>query len=158
MSWHRDPSISGMRVPVDRVSCPDTEMTPGPWELAFRKNLDLRVRTWNPVHRGFARIRTPCGPGFMSWHGDPSYITISVSGCRFGRKKNSPNSTSTHSNCTMNSTWFFTHSSWVLPGGTNFFWLPSPPRINLEEPISSDYLAHLGLTWRNQFLLVTQPI
>jgi hypothetical protein len=31
------------------------------------------------------------------------------------------------------------------PGGTNFFWLPSPPRINLEEPISSGYPAHLGL-------------
>ncbi len=22
-----------------------------------------------------------------------------------------------------------------LPGGTNFFWLPSPNRINLEEPL-----------------------
>ncbi len=46
------------------------------------------------------------------------------------------------------------------PGGTNFFWLPSPPRINLEEsvrvasptrinlkePISSGYPAHTGLT------------
>jgi hypothetical protein len=29
--------------------------------------------------------------------------------------------------------------------------------FNLEEPISSGYPAHLGLTWRNQFLLVTQP-
>ncbi len=28
----------------------------------------------------------------------------------------------------------------------------------LEEPISSGYPAHLGLTWRNQFLLDTQPI
>jgi hypothetical protein len=46
----------------------------------------------------------------------------------------------------------------VLPEGTNFFWLPSPPRINLEEPISSSYPACLGLTWRNQFLLVTQPV
>jgi hypothetical protein len=27
----------------------------------------------------------------------------------------------------------------------------------LEEPISSGYPAHIGLTWRNQFLLVTQP-
>ncbi len=44
-----------------------------------------------------------------------------------------------------------------LPGGTNFFWLPSPSRIILEEPISSGYPAHLGLIWRNQFLLVTQP-
>ncbi len=34
----------------------------------------------------------------------------------------------------------------------------SPTRTNLEEPISSGYPAHLGLTWRNQFLLVTQPI
>ncbi len=34
----------------------------------------------------------------------------------------------------------------------------SPTRINLEEPISSGYPAQLGLTWRNQFLLVTQPI
>jgi hypothetical protein len=33
----------------------------------------------------------------------------------------------------------------LLPGGTNFFWLPSPSRINLEEPISSGYPAHLGL-------------
>ncbi len=72
-----------------------------------------------------------------------------------------------------------------LPGGNNFFWLPSPSkinleepvrvasptRINLEEPISSGYPAQTGLTWknlsgwsaqpgltwRNQFLLVTQP-
>jgi hypothetical protein len=44
-----------------------------------------------------------------------------------------------------------------LPGGTNLFWLPSPSRINLEEPISSGYPAHLGLTWRDQFLLITQP-
>jgi hypothetical protein len=33
----------------------------------------------------------------------------------------------------------------------------SPTRINLEEPISSGYPAQTGLTWRNQFLLVTQP-
>jgi hypothetical protein len=32
-----------------------------------------------------------------------------------------------------------------VPGGTNFFWLPSPSRINLEEPISSGYPAHIGL-------------
>ncbi len=31
-----------------------------------------------------------------------------------------------------------------------------PNCVNLEEPISSGYPAHLGLTWRNQFLLVTQ--
>jgi hypothetical protein len=30
--------------------------------------------------------------------------------------------------------------------------------MNLEEPISSGYPAHLGLTWRDQFLLVTQPV
>ena len=30
----------------------------------------------------------------------------------------------------------------------------STTRINLEEPISSGYPAHLGLTWRNQSLLV----
>ncbi len=36
------------------------------------KRLDLCVRTWTPVHR-------ECGPGFMSWHGDPSFFTISVS-------------------------------------------------------------------------------
>ncbi len=30
-------------------------------------------------------------------------------------------------------------------------------QVYLEEPISSGYPAHLGLTWRNQFLLVTQP-
>jgi hypothetical protein len=29
--------------------------------------------------------------------------------------------------------------------------------LNLEEPISSGYPAQPGLTWRNQFLLVTQP-
>ncbi len=34
----------------------------------------------------------------------------------------------------------------------------STTRINLEEPISSGYPAHIGLTWRNQFLLVTQPV
>ncbi len=34
----------------------------------------------------------------------------------------------------------------------------SPTRINLEEPISTGYSALLGLTWMNQFLLVTQPI
>ncbi len=45
-----------------------------------------------------------------------------------------------------------------LPGETNFFWLPSPSRINLEELISSGYPARLGLTWRNQSLLVTQPV
>ncbi len=88
MFWHGDPSFSGMRVPMDRVSCPDTEMKPGPPELAFLKNSDLHVMTWNPVHRGFARILTPCGPDFMSWHKDPSFFTISVSGCRFGREKN----------------------------------------------------------------------
>jgi hypothetical protein len=34
----------------------------------------------------------------------------------------------------------------------------SPTRINLEqEPISSGYPAETGLTWRNPFLLVTQP-
>ncbi len=31
----------------------------------------------------------------------------------------------------------------------------SPTQINLEEP--SGYPAQPGLTWRNQFLLVTQP-
>ncbi len=29
--------------------------------------------------------------------------------------------------------------------------------VYLEEPISSGYPAPTGLTWRNQFLLVTQP-
>ncbi len=33
----------------------------------------------------------------------------------------------------------------------------SSTRINLDKSISSGYPAHLGLTWRNQFLLVTQP-
>ena len=27
--------------------------------------------------------------------------------------------------------------------------MASPHRINLEEPISSGYPAHIGLTWRN---------
>jgi hypothetical protein len=33
-----------------------------------------------------------------------------------------------------------------------------PAHLDLEGPISSGYPAHIGLTWRNQFLLVTQPI
>ncbi len=46
-------------------------------------------------------------------------------------------------------------------GKVGFTWrnrrLPSPTRINLEEPISSGYPTPTGSTWRNQFLLVTQP-
>jgi hypothetical protein len=40
------------------------------------------------------------------------------------------------------------------PGLTwrNQFLLVTQPRINLEEPISSGYPAHLGLTWRNSRL------
>ncbi len=33
----------------------------------------------------------------------------------------------------------------------------SPTRINLEEPISSGYPAHLGLTWRNPSGWPAQP-
>ncbi len=47
----RRSKFSRMQVPVNRVSSPCQDMKPGPRELAFQKNLDLRVRTWNPVHR-----------------------------------------------------------------------------------------------------------
>ncbi len=53
--------------------------------------------------------------------------------------------------------------SFVVPA--RLFYLASnanknkrPDNLNLEEPISSGYPAHQRLTWRNQFLLVTQPI
>jgi hypothetical protein len=42
---------------------------------------------------------------------------------------------------------------WAQEVGDGQTWM-----VNLEEPISSGYPAHLRLTWRNQFLLVTQPI
>jgi hypothetical protein len=67
-------------LPVDRVSCPDTEIRVLP---------DFGL----PVDR------VSCPETEIR-----AFFTISVSGCRFGRKKILANSTSTHSNCTMNST------------------------------------------------------
>ncbi len=109
MSWHGDPSFARLRTPR------------GPGFMSWHGD------------PSFARLWTPCGLGFMSWHGDPSFFTISESGCRFGRKKNPTKSTSTHSNCTMNSTWFFTHSFWVfnstmLFGGVNWWHSRTPIR------------------------------
>ncbi len=44
------PGPQGLPRP-EKVGSPCQDMKLGPRELAFQKNLDLRVRTWNQVHR-----------------------------------------------------------------------------------------------------------
>ncbi len=45
-----------------------------------------------------------------------------------------------------------------LPGGTNFFWLPSPNRINLEEPVRVASPTRIkSFTWRNPSGWPAQP-
>jgi hypothetical protein len=78
MSWHGDPSFFGMQVPVDRVSSSCQDMKPSPWELAFRKNSNLHVRTWNLVHRAI-RCTTISSTGPIYAKSSDFYEKLNVS-------------------------------------------------------------------------------